>query len=285
MANEPVIIEAAINGVTTKEQNPNVPRLPDEITAETLRCLAAGAAIVHNHCDRTGVPGQASADRYLEGWRPVLEQRPDALVYPTVNAGPDVSTGYGHLPHLAASGAIKIGLCDPGSVNLGAFAYVNSEADIDAQLKINADNLLGPSMAIFEPGFLRATVDRWRAGSLPPGAMIKLYFCGDAGYLGGRFGLPPTRAAFDAYLEILGDCPLPWSVAAIGGDLAHSEVATLALERGGHLHVGLEDYGGPGRPTNEQLVTEAVELAEKAGRPLATCEEAVAILGLPRAGI
>lgn len=282
MAADPVIIEAAINGVTTKEQNPGVPRHPEEIAADALACLEAGAAIVHNHCDRTGVPGDVSAARYLEGWEPVISRRPDALLYPTVNAGPDVATSYGHLGPLAASGSLKIGLCDPGSVNLGTFAYVNSEADIDAILRLNAEHRLGPSMAIFEPGFLRAALDRWRSDTLPPGAMIKLYFCGEAGYLGGRFGLPPTRAGFEAYLEILGDCPLPWSVAAIGGDLAATDVALLALERGGHLHVGLEDYAGTRRPTNAELVAQAVELADRAGRPVASCEQTEYILGLPR---
>ena len=47
----PVIIEAAINGVTTKQRNPHVPQAPQEIAADALRCVAAGAAIVHNHID------------------------------------------------------------------------------------------------------------------------------------------------------------------------------------------------------------------------------------------
>src|SRR6476646_7243989 len=89
-AGEPVIIEAAINGATPKERNPNTPRLPDEIAADALACLEAGAAIVHNHVDVVGVPGDEAAERYLEGWRAVFEQRPDALLYPTTNFGPGV---------------------------------------------------------------------------------------------------------------------------------------------------------------------------------------------------
>ena len=48
----PVIIEAAINGVTAPERNPAVPRSPAEIAADAVRCLAAGAAIVHSHARR-----------------------------------------------------------------------------------------------------------------------------------------------------------------------------------------------------------------------------------------
>jgi len=34
---------------------------------------------------------------------------------------------------------------------------------------------LGPSVAVFEPGFLRVVVSAWRAGVLPPGTLVKLY--------------------------------------------------------------------------------------------------------------
>jgi uncharacterized protein (DUF849 family) len=293
---EPVIIEAAINGVTSKEQNPHTPREPAEIAEDALRCLAAGAAIVHNHVDVFAVDGEVAAERYLEGWRPVLAERPDALLYPTVNAGPDVQTSYAHLPYLADACGMRMGLSDPGSVNLGGFGddglpaagvvYANSFDDIRYQLDLCARNRLGPSMAIFEPGFLRCALAWWRAGRLPAGAMVKLYFGGEAGYLGGvrggvSFGLPPTPAALGAYLELLAGCGLPWSVAVIGGDLIETDVARLAVERGGHLHVGLEDHAGTRQPANEELVREAVALAEAVGRPVANCDEAAKLLDLP----
>src|SRR5207247_1014093 len=98
-----VIIEAAINGVTTKEQNPNTPRPPEEIAVVALRCLDAGAAIVHNHVDVVAVSGEEAAVRYLEGWKPVWEQRPDALLYPTFNYGL-AGENTAHEPVLAAAG-------------------------------------------------------------------------------------------------------------------------------------------------------------------------------------
>ena len=42
---DPVIIECAINGVTSKATNPHVPVEPSEITADALACMSAGAAI------------------------------------------------------------------------------------------------------------------------------------------------------------------------------------------------------------------------------------------------
>ncbi len=288
-----VIIEAAINGVTRKDQNPNVPIEPEEIAACALACFDTGASIVHNHIDRFGVDGPAAAQRYLEGWQPVLSARPEALLYPTVNGGGSVVDMYAHLEPLRDAGALRVGLCDPGSVNLGwkdehgapagAFVYSNSHADVGYQLDLNARLGLGPQFAIFEPGFLRA-VRAWHdAGRIPPGAMVKLYFGGDRGYFGNGtpFGLPPTSAALDAYTELLDGLPYPWSVAIIGGDLTASREFVLdALDRGSHLHVGLEDLAADRTPTNEQLVAEAVALCNHAGRPPATAAQASELLGL-----
>jgi hypothetical protein len=106
---------------------------------------------------------------------------------------------------------------------------------------------------------------------------VKLYFGGDHDYFGRpgpTFGLPPTRAGLEAYLAMLEGSGLPWSVAVLGGDLLATEIAALALERGGHLHVGIEDYAGTRTPTNEELVREAAALAARVGRPVATCDEA-----------
>ena len=96
------------------------------------------------------------------------------------------------------------------------------------------------------------------------------------------FGLPPTRKALDAYLEMLEGSHLPWAVAVVGGDVVASGIAETALERGGHLRVGLEDFAGPRHPRNEELVAEAVAVAKRVGRRVASSREASELLGLPR---
>ena len=285
----PVIIECAVNGAASKAQNPHVPTEPGEIATDALACIEAGAAIIHNHIDRLGTSHEEAVERYLQAWRPVWERRPDALVYPTVHFGPAIS--YEHLIPLAAAG-LRIGLADPGSVNLGgtdergipvgAFVYVNSFDSIGRAFDICREEQLGPSLAIYEPGFLRTTLAWWRAGRLPTGSMVKLYFSTEQGYLGAPFGLPPTLNALEAYLELLEGCDLPWAISVVGGDVVSSDIGIAALERGGHLHLGLEFYRGERIPTNVDLVSEAVELCRRAGRPLATPDQAAEILDLPR---
>jgi 3-keto-5-aminohexanoate cleavage enzyme len=286
----PVIIECAINGVTSKVTNPHVPIEPSEIVADALACIEAGAAIIHNHIDRYGVSVDQAAERYLEAWRPILAARPDALLYPTIHFGEGSAISYEHLIPLAVAG-MRVGLTDPGSVNLGGtdadgipagtLVYSNSFQTISRAFDICREAKLGPSLAIYEPGFLRATLAWWRAGRLPKGAMIKLYFSTDQGYLGAPFGLPPTERALDAYLELLDGCDIPWAVSVVGGDLCANHVAKLALERGGHLHLGLEFYRGERTPTNVELVTEAASLCKQLGRTVARPDQAARILDLP----
>ena len=283
-----VIIEAAINGGTTKRRNPNVPISADELVADALACLDAGAAIIHFHIAASGLSGEEAAAEYLAVAEPVLAERPDALWYPTINFGPSDGR-YAHIEPLAASGSLRLTLSDPGSVNLGSsregvpagsFSYVNTFDEIAEQMRLGRELGLGPSIAVYEPGFLRTVVAYHRAGLLPAGAFVKLYLCADRGLTGTPFGLPPTVAALDAYLELLDGTGLAWAVSAVGDDLTETAVCAAALARGGHLHIGLEFYGGPRTPTNTTLVAEAVAACAAAGRPVASCGDAAAILGL-----
>jgi uncharacterized protein (DUF849 family) len=168
-------------------------------------------------------------------------------------------------------------LIDPGSVNIGLTSdgavpddaapgpYQNSYADVVHMFARTAELSAAPSISIFEPGFLRTALTWHRAGRVPPGAIVKLYFGGAL-----EFGLPPTAAALDAYLELLEPSGLPWSVAVLAGDVVACGLAERAIRRGGHVRVGLEDWAGPGEKSNSELVRAAVALLERLGRTPAT---------------
>jgi uncharacterized protein (DUF849 family) len=136
-------------------------------------------------------------------------------------------------------------------------------------------------MSIYEPGFLQLALAYERSGLLPTGGVVRLYFCGGGPFLGSAsfvFGLPPTLPALEAYLDMLEGSRLSWMVAVLGGDVVGSGMAELAIRRGGHVRVGLEDYSGPGQPTNTELVAQVADLAARAGRPLARRGETAEIL-------
>ena len=293
--NESVIIEVAINGSTKPERNPHVPLAPPAIRADAARCLDAGASIIHAHNHDITLCGDAASDPYIAAWQPLLEDRPDALWYPTLTSGKTIHDKYAHYDAIVAAVPTRMGVVDPGSTNLGYYgedgypaggAYVNNYADIRYAFDTCTRLGLGPSLAIYEPGFMQTVLAYHHAGLLPAGSMAKFYFGGEWGMSarsrGVTFGLPPTKNALMAYLDMIADTGIPWSVSVWGGDLLQTPVALLALERGGHLHIGLEEHFEPDRkPTNVELLDEAVTLCASVGRPVASCTQAASILGLP----
>ena len=160
--------------------------------------------------------------------------------------------------------------------------YANSPNDIRYMMSACDDEGLGPSFAIYEPAFLRMVLGYYQSGKLPAGSLVKFYFSGDSGYLSPgypTFSAPPIPEALALYRAMLGDADLPWAVTVLGGDITDTPVASLALEQGGHIRVGIEDFADA--DSNVACVQRAVALAEKAGRSVATPAEAAEILRLP----
>jgi 3-keto-5-aminohexanoate cleavage enzyme len=289
----PLVLEVALNGLTAREKNRHVPRTPEELRRDALAC--PGAAILHAHSPDMRAAGEDAARDYLAAWRPILAERRDALWYPTLCQAAGMAAMCAHWEPLARAVPLRIGAFDPGSTNLGmpgadglpsGVVYGVSYDDVRTACALCEELRLGPSLGIYEPGALRTVLAWRRAGRLPRGALVKLYFGGEYGLFatqpGVSFGLPPTERALDAYLELLDGSGLPWSVSVWGGDLMATPIARRALERGGHLHVGIEEFYSPERePTNLELVREAAALAAAVGRPLASPAEAAELLDLP----
>lgn len=285
----PLIIEAAINGATPQAMNPHVPRSVAEIVADASACIEAGAAIVHHHNDDGLLDGPHAAAPYREAWTRIYERHPDAVLYPTMGGGGAYTTireRYAHVEALADAGVLRMALIDPGSVSLGPLdaeglpaaidlVYQNTFADVRYMMDVCRARNLGAHISIFEPGFLRVALAYHAAGRLPAGVKIQLYFGGPAL----PFGLPATAAGLDAYLAMLEGSGLHWMVGVLGGDV-RSTLAELAIARGGHVRVGLEDYAGPEQPRNVELVSDVVGMARRIGRPIATPKQAAEILGL-----
>ena len=289
----PLIIEVSLNGSTSPATNPSVPYDDEDIVAQAIECMAAGAALVHNHTREPvfGATGSMDVETYSGAWRKLLAIRPDAILTPTMPVGPDgipVETRYAHVEAMAEEGLIAQGLVDPGSFNAtiplpdGSFApttlvYRNDAHDTHYYIEACRKHSLGMSISIFEPGFVKFIMAHERAGKLPQGGILKFYFGAD----NQPFGLPPTATALDAYLEMIEGSSLPWLVSSFGEDCVGCGLAEEAIMRGGHVQVGLEPYAGPRTPTNLELVEEVVAIAKKLGRPIATPSEAAQIMSLP----
>jgi uncharacterized protein (DUF849 family) len=292
-ANAPVVIEAALNGVTSKRRNPHVPITAEEHAGDGIACIDAGATVIHTHTEHMAAPVEEVAEEYARAYRPIVAAHPGAICYATTGIGPTIEDRYRHVELLADIGGVtRAAFVDTGTVNLGGtgpdglpagpgYVYKNDFADVAHKMNVCRERGLGPSIAVFEPGFLRVVLAYAKAGALPRGTLVKLYFS-EGGYLGGGeplWGLPPTRESLDAYLAMMGDTPLAWAVAVLGGSLLDAPIARLALERGGHLRVGLEDWDDG--PANTEQVARATKLCADVGRPVATIDDAAQILDLP----
>ena len=291
--NTPVMIEVALNGVTSRRRNPNVPATVEEHAKDALACIDAGATIIHTHAPDLIVGAEEAAAQYATAYRPAVEQHPGIICYPTVGFGDTFADRYRHVELLDDMGLVRQAALDTGSVNLGGtgsdglppaieFVYTNSFAKIVYEMNVCATRGLGPSISIFEPGFLQVVLAYVRNGALPPGALVKFYFAG-GGYLGGGdplWGSPPIAEALDLFLAMYGATPVPWAVAVLGGSLLETPIARAALDRGGHLRVGIEDWDDG--PSNVEQVAAAVALCAEVGRPVATITQTTELLHLPK---
>jgi uncharacterized protein (DUF849 family) len=101
-----VIIEAAVSGATTRERQRHAPRSLEEVSTEMEAAFQARASIVHNH-PRDGGPSPDGLDFYAGAWRPVLANRPDALIHPSLGLAASFEERWGHVVALANAGRLR----------------------------------------------------------------------------------------------------------------------------------------------------------------------------------
>jgi len=271
-------IEVAVNGAFGRKLQPNIPITVEEIIADGVACVKAGAAIVHVHpYDEATGKQKDDADIYariIEGIRGQV----DAIVYPTVAITGTPADRFAPIEALAARGLLEWAAVDPGSLNITLYdqvaggkdgiLYVNSEEHLRQGLGLCAQHGIHPSYAIYEPGFVR-NGKAW-ADHLPqmPAPIYRLMFSE-----GFTFGLPPRPYGLDAYTQLL-DEVAPGAPRMIAGLLVDvMELADQALASGYHLRTGLEDLPMGSEKTNIQLVETAAAKVQKAGREPATADE------------
>ena len=178
----PSIIEAAINGATSKAANPHVPRTVSEIVTDAIACIEAGAAIIHHHTDDSLLAGRHAAPPYREAWTRITKTPGRCRLYPTMGGGgahTTIQERYAHVEELADAGVLRMALVDPGSVSLGPLdaeglpapidlVYQNTFADVRYMMDVCRARGVGAHISIFEPGFLRVALAYHAAGRLPP---------------------------------------------------------------------------------------------------------------------
>jgi uncharacterized protein (DUF849 family) len=291
-----LIIDARLNEYTMRDRNPNVPWSPEEIGRAAAACREAGASIVHYHA-RDPETGAPSADpRLYAAAAGEIRARCDVLVMPTLGAGqiPDLDDRFAHVEVMAKDSATRADLVplDLATTNLPILApagpgggpalvgddlhYLNTVGMLKQLAARSRAVGAAPMAAIWNVGSLRLLDALLATGAMGEPCYAEL-FCTEGGLLAGH---PGTRRGLEAYLDFLPHGRrVEWAVACYGASAL--ELAELAIERGGHVALGLGDWAYPElgpAPTNADVVAAVAALARRRGRPLATPAEVRAVL-------
>lgn len=288
-------LEVALNGPWSRRLQPEIPVTADAIVEDAVACAALGAAIVHFHAYDPATGRQR--DDY-EIYAPIIERiraRVDVVCYPTIPfagnadspAPMTAAARFAAVERLLAAGLIEWAVVDPGSTNLvhfadvasgrAGFVYANPETHIRHGLALAQTHGMTPSYAIYEPGFLRLGAALRRAYPGAPEPIYRLMFSRDM-----AFGFPAEPWAVEAYLHLLAaEAPgAPWMVAGLGVEIA--PLIDVAVARGGHVRVGLEDSPLGCASDNRALTADAVRRIAAAGGRVASAPEMRAALKAAR---
>ena len=282
----PVWLEVALNGPWSRERQPAIPLLADEIVEDAIACAAEGASIIHFH------PYDADTGRQRDDYEiyaPIIERiraKADVICYGTLPFAGDVDAKdaltpekrYSAVEKLASAGLIEWSVVDPGSTNISkrkdvvsgkqGFVYANTESHIRHGLDLCHRHKLTPSYAIYEPGFMRlgAALRRTVTGMSPP--VYRLMFSDNF-----TFGFPPEEWAVEAYVRLLGieEPDAQWMVAGLGVQI--DPLVDFAVTHGGHIRVGLEDAPLGHAVSNVEQVRAARARIERNGGTTATAAQ------------
>lgn len=268
---EKLIITAALTGAeVTRAQQPALPITPQEIADAAYECAQAGASVVHVHARLPdGTPTQDK-----EIYRQIM-----AEVKKRCNVIVQVSTGgaVGMSPQERLAPVTlrpEMATLSMGTVNFGDEVFTNPPAEMEAFLCAMQEHGVKPELEIFDSGML-TTAQRWLKKGLLSGPQ---HFDFVLGIPGGMAGTPEALM----YLRSQLPAGSSWTVAGIGP--AQLPLGTLAILLGGHVRVGFEDnvYYRKGElaGSNAQLVARMARISRELDRPVATPDEARALLGL-----
>lgn len=274
MAHPVILTCCPVGAEVTRAQHPDVPYTPSEIAAAAIAAVHAGAAIIHLHVrEADGAPSQ----------RPENFQETIRLIRAEVNPIIQISTGGAVTatpeerlkPVTALNPAPEMASLTMGTVNFGDDVFWNPPSLIDTFARAFAQQAIKPELEIFEPGNITSALRLLKKDILKG----PLHFDFVLGVPGAS---PGTAKALMHMLDMI-PADATWTVAGIGA--SELPLGMIAMALGGHVRVGFEDnlYYRKGElaESNAQLVARMARIAVEANRPIATPDQARAILKMP----
>ena len=296
-----VIVTCAVTGsIHTPSMSPHLPVTPDQIAAEAVAAVEAGAAIVHLHA-RDPETGRPTQDPELFArFLPRIKQATEAVVNITTGGSATMTVEERLRP--AAHFQPEVASLNMGTMNFGLFpmlnrftefqhdwerpylegsrdlVFKNTFKDIEHILRTCSGNGTRFEFECYDISHLYTLAHFLDRRLVTPPLFVQSVF----GILGGIGAHPEDVMHMKRTADRLFGDEYVWSV--LGAGRNQMPIATQSLALGGNVRVGLEDnlWAGPGRlaTSNAEQVAMVRKLIEGLALEVATPEEARAMLSL-----
>ncbi len=258
-----LIITVTPNSSWIYPEAKNFPATPEEFADDAYECRKAGASIIHIHASglqrdtikkireksdiliQCGLSGES-----LEIRRPIFEYRPEMISIILTHHDEQFTKE--------------------------AFNILHPKSELEEYAKLCLKYNVVPEFEAWHHGAV------WNLRYLEKGGLVRkpyfvtLFF----GWPGGSWSPPEP----DEYFQRVKYLPSGTIHSASIMDPSQTKILLLAIANGGHVRVGTEDYPflepGALAENNAALVARIAEIARKAGREIATPEEARDMLSL-----
>jgi len=278
LKNKCIITVATTGAWPKKENNPNVPMTPDEISEDIYSCWKVGAAVAHIHMRDNDGNGTMDKSLFAETVSLLKERHPDCDVIINMTTSGDLfatdETRQIHLKELRP----EMASYDCGSMNwLNSGLFLNSPPFLEELGKNLLEWKVKPEIECFDPGMIYNAQYYLKKGILE--GPLHFQFC--MGCANGIAGSMKNLVFMKETMEAA--CPgSTWSCFGVGRSAMEMLYGAVAM--GGHVRVGMEDnvlYSkGVLAENNAQFVSRAARVIEEYGRSVATPDEARKILSL-----
>ncbi|HYF28666.1 MAG TPA: 3-keto-5-aminohexanoate cleavage protein [Baekduia sp.] len=282
---DPVVLTCAITGaLANRDQCPAIPYTPQEYAAESRRIVDEGGVHIHIHARRPDGTPSYEVEDFRAIHDAIRAEIGDAAIlnFSTGALGVPVEKRVAYLRAVPP----EVAALNMGSMNYAKYSprrkdfvfqavFANPFSEIIELLTAMRELGIKPEHECFDVGHVGSLWPLLDMGVLE-GPLHVDFVMGVTG------GIPPTARNLAAMADNLPEGDHHWGVIGIGR--VQWMLVAAALTLGGSVRVGLEDNfylpDGEVARSNGDLVAKGRQMAQDAGRRLATVEEARARLGV-----
>jgi 3-keto-5-aminohexanoate cleavage enzyme len=272
---EPLLIMVApTGGSVTRHQNPNQPYTAREIIKEVKESFDAGAQVHHFHVR----DDQGFGSERMEDYQALYDLHKAECPGMSISLNLTRPLDNDSVSERFTPAKLPFGntvVVNVGSMNIGPKVFINSEQFIVDACMFLEERGIKPELAVYNQRMMIDVSEILIArGAIKPPYFINI--C-----LGIHSATPCTVENLRSMVDLLPD-GARWMLSPGGRNWLNVNAAAIAM--GGHVRVGMEDTVHYYAHSDEVIdscatcVTKMVRIAEALGRPIATLDEARAML-------